>query len=231
MDIELSDQYYDFIKNYNESAACDSECQQQKEIQNLKQNYLNALNNLDTAPQQVQSTYQQYLTYTQGNYAYPKYKQRSLEEVVKKMTAEYQNIFNIETSNVQNLLSTYTELYNNYINVYELNNIYIKDNYELQKDIETTNTDTLTNDRKTFYENQATESLQKYYILFSIVYTAIVIYYIKNMITHKYHTPTAIIVLIILIIYPFISLWLSLKIISLYEFMVGLLPKNQYHDL
>ena len=231
MDVELTDQYNQFLQNYNQNASCDSECQQQKEAQQLKQNYLNAVNNLNTAPQQVESTYQQYLTFTQGSGAYSQYQQSSLEQQAENISKEYQANFDADIENVKTLLSSYIGIYKNYKNVYDLNKIYKKENYELQKDIDNTTTDTLTNDRKTFYENQATQSLQKYYIFLSIVYGIVVMYYIKNMITHNYHTPIAVCVLIFLVIYPFISLWLSLKVISFYNYIVGLLPKNQYQDL
>lgn len=231
MDIELTDQYNQFIQNYNQNASCDSECQQQQEAQQLKQNYLNAVNNLNNAPQEVQTTYQQYLNFTQGSGAYPQYQQSNLEQQAENISTEYQANFNNEMNNVKTLLSTYTGLYNNYKNIYDLNKIYTKENYELQKDIDITNTDTLTNDRKTFYENQATESLKKYYIFFSIVYGIVIMYYLRNMIKYNYHTPTAVGFLLLLIIYPFISLWLSLRLISFYNFLLDLLPKNQYKDL
>jgi hypothetical protein len=125
MDIELTDQYNQFIQNYNQSASCDSECQQKKEAQQLKQNYLNALNNLNTAPQQVETTYQQYLTFTKGNGAYQKYQQGSLEEEAQNISNEYQTNFNDEIENIKTLLSTYSGLYKNYKNIYELNKIYI----------------------------------------------------------------------------------------------------------
>jgi hypothetical protein len=231
MDVELTDQYNQFLKNYNQNAACDSQCQEQKEAQQLKQNYLNALNNLETAPQQVNTAYQEYITFTEGTSSYSQYQQSSLEQQAENISNEYQEKFNDEMQNVNILLSTYSGLYTNYKNVYDLNEIYKKENDELQKDIDTTTTDTLTNDRKTFYENQATESLKKYYIFFCIIYGIVLLYYIKNMITHKYYTHFAVGGLIFLIIYPFISLWLSLKIISFYNFIISLLPKNQYQDL
>jgi len=231
MDMELTNQYNQFLQNYNQNASCDSECQQKKEAQKLKQNYLNALNNANTAPQQVQTAYQQYLTFTQGTGAYSQYQQGSLEQQAANIANEYQATFDTDMENVKTLLSTYSGLYTNYKNIYDLNKIYKKENNELQKDIDITTTDTLTNDRKTFYENQATESLKKYYIFLCIVYGVVVMYYIKNMITHNYHTPIAVGFLIFLIIYPFISLWLSLRVISFYNFIVGLLPKNQYQDL
>ena len=69
----VGDQFNLFMENYNKNTACDSACQRAEELATLKQNYLNALNNLETAPQQVQTTYQDYLTFAEGSGAYQKY--------------------------------------------------------------------------------------------------------------------------------------------------------------
>jgi hypothetical protein len=232
-DEDLSQQYSTFVQNYNQNMACDAECQQQKELTQLKQNYYNALNNLDTAPEQVQSAYQAYITFAEGTGAYQKYQQGSIQQDAINITTQYQLNFDYELNNAQKLLSTYTTLYTNYSNSVELNNIYQNENAELQTFVDNTSSDTLTNDRKTYYETQAVDSLQKYYWILSIVYTIIVIYYIISVLTKQseYKVSLKIIVLILLIIYPFISLWLTLKIIYMYNYIINLFPKNQYKTL
>ena len=43
-----------YINTANQVTTCNEECQQQKQTAQLLQNYNNALNNLQTAPTQVQ---------------------------------------------------------------------------------------------------------------------------------------------------------------------------------
>ena len=111
MNSELSEQFNQFLKNYNESASCDSECQQQKELAQLQQNYNNAVNNLNTAPEQVQTTYQAYLTFAEGTGAYQQYQQGSVQQQAETIANNYQDTFNTDMSNAKNLLSSYSGLY------------------------------------------------------------------------------------------------------------------------
>jgi len=229
----VSDQFNLFIENYNKNTACDETCQKKLELTKLKQNYLDALNNLETAPQDVQTAYQAYLTYAEGNGAYQEYQQGALQQDAANIANQYQINFNNNLTSAERLLGTYSGLYVNYNNIYDLSKIYKKENHELHGDVEIANSDTLTNDRKTFYENQATESLQGYYWVLTVIYTLVVIYYIISIIIYpsEYKTSVKIILLLFLIIYPFISLWLSLKVIGLYNYIINLLPKNQYLNL
>lgn len=229
----VGDQFNLFMENYNKNTACDSECQRAEELATLKQNYLNALNNLETAPQQVQTTYQDYLTFAEGGGAYQRYQQGSLQQQAQDIATQYQTNFDTNINNSIKLLNTYSGLYTNYNNIMDLSQMYKEENYELENNIETGETDVITNERKTFYENQATESLQSYYWILSIIYTAIIIYYIISLLIYpsQYRIFVKIICLLILIIYPFISLQLFLKIISLYYYIISLLPKNQYSTL
>ena len=230
---ELSQQYNQFIENYNKNASCGTECQQANEASQLKQNYLNAVNNLNTAPEQVQSTYKSYLTYTQGNGAYQQYEQNNYQQSADNIANTYQANFNESMNEAQILLNTYSTLYANFKNVFDLNKIYKKENIELKKNVSNNDEDIITNDRKTYYENQATDSLKIYYWIFIIIYTLIVLYYAISILIKKstYSLKVRVIILILLIIYPFISLWISLKMIKLYHIIVGVLPKNQYKTL
>ena len=233
MDNTVSDQFNLFIENYNKSYGCNEECQQKLELATLKQTYLDALNNLETAPQEVQKAYQAYLNFTGGTGAYQEYQQGSLQQDAANVANQYQINFDNNMSNAKILLSTYSGLYVNYNNIYDLSKIYQNENNDLQQELDINFSDTLTNDRKTFYENQATDSLQKYYWILSIIYTLVVIYYIISLIMYptEYSNTIKVGCLLVLIIYPFISLWLSLRIISLYNYIVSLLPKNQYVNL
>ena len=230
---DLSEQYSTFIKNYNENASCDAECQQQKKLASLKQNYYNALNNLNSAPEKVQATYQAYLTFAEGGGAYQQYQQGTVQQEAETKANNIQTNFNNEIENAQRLLSSYSGLYENYYNIYELNNIYKDENYDLQIEADTSDSDALTNDRKTYYELQAIDSLQKYYWILSIIYTIVVIYFIISMLTKQsiYSATKKVFVLLFLIIYPFISLWLVLKANYLYNYIINLFPKDQYQNL
>lgn len=222
-----------FINNANQVLTCNEECQQQKESAQLLQNYNNALNNLQTAPTQLQTAQQQYLTYTQGAGAYQQTLSNNLQNTASQLATEYQKKFNEEIKNANIKLNSYSGLVINYSNILDLNQQYITENIELNNDIKYSTSDTLTNDRKTYYENQAIESLQNYAWFFNLIYIIIVVSYCISafFVTSYYPFKVRLFVLIALIIYPYISLWLSLKCIEVYNFIISLLPKNQYKSL
>lgn len=233
MGSELSEQYNQFLINYNANASCDTACQEQKELAQLEENYNNAVNNLNTAPEQVQTAYKAYLTYAEGSGAYQQYQQGSVQQQAESIATNYQANFDADMKSAFSALASYSGLYVNYTNIYDLNNIYVDENQNLQRDVDISDSDTLTNDRKTYYENQALDSLNWYYWALTIIYTIVVICYGISLLTKQsdYKTSIKIMVLICLIVYPFISMWISLKILSVYNYIIGLLPKNQYQDL
>lgn len=233
LDDEMSAQYNQFIQNYNEKASCGTECQQAKDASQLQQDYLSAVSNLNTAPEQVQSTYKSYLTYTQGTGAYQKYQQNNFQQTVDGLANTYQTNFNSGLISAKQLLGTYSSLYANYNNIFDLNKIYKKENIQLKKEVTNNDDDVVTNDRKTYYETQAIDSLKKYYWILTIIYTFVVIYFLFCMITKNstYTLKVKIPILVFLIIYPFISLGLSLKIIEIYRAIISVFPTNQYKTL
>ena len=93
--------------------------------------------------------------------------------------------------------------------------------------------DIVTNDRKTYYEEQGIESLKKYYIIIFIFYVVVVVSYIICcfVIPTNLSIGKKIVIFLLLIIYPFISSWLLTQIIHLYNKTTELLPKNVYTNI
>jgi hypothetical protein len=222
-----------FINNANQALTCGQECQQQQQTEQLQQSYNNALNNLETAPAQLQTAQQQYITYTQGAAGYQQFQTNSLQTTASQLASEYQQKFDGELKRANLFLDSYYGLLINYYNIIELNDYYTKENVELSNDIQYSTSDTVTNDRKTYYENQATESLNQYGTIFKVIYAIVVIAYGISCFTvpSNYPFKTKMLILVFLFIYPYISLWLSLKCITLYNFIISILPENQYKTL
>ena len=234
MDFNLTvDNLNQFINNANQALTCGQECQQQQESEQLQQTYNNALNNLETAPAQLQTAQQQYITYTQGAAGYQQFQTNSLQSTASQLASEYQEKFNNEVKRSNLLLDSYYGLSINYNNIVELNDYYTTENIELTNDIKYSTSDTVTNDRKTYYENQAIESLNHYGYIFKIIYAILVIGFGISCFTVSSNYPfkTRILILVFLFIYPYISLWLSLKCIAFYNFIISILPENQYKTL
>jgi hypothetical protein len=222
-----------FIEQATSALSCGADCQNQNTINQLKQTYLDAKTNLVTAPSQVETSLKNYLVYLEGEPAYLEYKENELEAKAEQITSSIQQdiskIISDETRNV----NTYDGLLINLNNIYEYYERYLKENIELQNKLKTTTSDIITNDRKTYYEDQGIESLRKYYIIIFIFYAVVVVSYIICCfaIQNDLSIKIKIVFLVLLIVYPFISAWLLKQIIHLYHKTTELLPVNAYKNI
>jgi hypothetical protein len=148
-----------------------------------------------------------------GNLIYVKFK----EEVDQAKTLN--TFLNTDIINTKNTL----ELYKNY---------FVK-NEDAEKIIKYSHGDILTNDRKSYYENQEKDSLKGWYNIFLVSYYILALVYFgrfviqdKTMFNYK-----KILIVIFLIIFPYIIDPITVWVISLIQKIANLLPKDVYHDL
>ena len=147
-----------FIEQASTALSCGADCQNQNTINQLKQTYLAAKTNLVTAPTQVETSFKNYLVYLDGEPAYLEYKETELQAKAEQITNSIQQditkIISDETRNV----NTYDGLLINLNNIYEYYERHLKENIEFENKLKTTTSDIVTNDRKTYYEDQGIES-------------------------------------------------------------------------
>jgi hypothetical protein len=222
-----------FIDKATKALSCDATCQRQKTINELRKTYITAKTNLITAPSQVETSFKNYLVYLEGEPAYLEYKESELEAKAEQITTSIeQDVNKIVVDETRNI-NTYDGLLININNIYEYYEDYLKENIELENKLKIMKSDIVTNDRKTYYEEQGIESLKKYYIIIFIFYVVVVVSYIICcfVIPTNLSIKIKIVILVLLIIYPFISSWLLTQIIHLYNQTTELLPKNVYTNI
>jgi hypothetical protein len=114
--------------------------------------------------------------------------------------------------------------------VFDLYTKYKLENDELRKELKDTASDVLTNDRKTFYEDQGIENLNYYYSFIRVIYIIVAIGFSISLffVANKFSFITKIAVVALVSLYPFISTRLLSWIIQLYYAIVNALPKNVY---
>jgi hypothetical protein len=227
------DKFNSFLDKATSVISCDSECQKNKSSEELKQKYLDAQLNLITAPNQVTVATKNYITYSQGEVAYNEYNEAKLTEIAKKITTTFKSSFDTQVKDLNITIDTYDGLLINFRNVVDLYTNYIKENAELKKELNETTKDIVTNDRKTYYQDQGISNLNSYYTYILVLYIITVVVYLVSIFVF----PTSlsmfkkIIILLFLIIYPFISTRLLSWFISLYMKFVSILPKNVHTDI
>jgi hypothetical protein len=218
-----------FLSKAAATIACGSECQKQRTSEQLKQNYLNSQTNLDSAPNQVQVAQQKYITFTQGQQAYNNLNTQQLEQQSQVESTNFQNNFNKEAAAIQLSIDTYSGLYINLQNVYDLFVNYKNENEELYKRLKDETSDTLTNARKTYYEDEGIDNLQfwyyyvllTFYVIFALSFGILSFIY-PSQINWKYRLA----IFIGLLVLPFLSTFLLDLFLSILNYIYGFMPKN-----
>ena len=219
------------ISQASDAVLCNSECRKQRETDKLKQNYLTSQTNLASASNQVQVAQKKYVTFTQGDSGYNDLLDSQLQEKAQEIADKFTEYFDNDSKEITTQIDTYEGLLLNFKNVAELYIKYKEENVKLIKDLKDETNDVLTNERKTYYEDQKIDGLKGfyYYILLGIYIICLIGFIIFSL---KYPSQTSLIKKMITIIgfilLPFLSTWILDKFIYLIYTLYELLPKNVY---
>lgn len=225
------DKFNSFIQAASQQVACGTECQRQKKIQQLKDNYLNAEANLKLSRPQYDIAKKEYYSYIDGQSGYNEMIESELSDKADQIAEKFNDKFNKKINNIKSLLQTYNGLLINFRNVLDLFKKYKKNNIFLAKKIKNNSNDILTNERKTYYEDQNIDSLNSvYYYVLLVIYIITVICFVIFSLIYPSQTSWKIklLLFIVFLALPFISTFVLGKIIELIYWIFGLLPKNVY---
>lgn len=220
-----------FLDSATEAITCNSECQRNKVAEQLKNKYLTAQANLTLAEPQYQIAKEKYYTYISGQGGYTEMLEQELTEKANLFVEKFKENYDLEKNKIKVQLETYDGLLINFRNIVDLFKKYKIENVKLFKQLKEETNDVLTNDRKTYYEDQQNDSLNLYYYYFLLViYGLIVICFIvfSLIFPSRFDWKIRGFISIILIVLPFVSSWLLGKIIQLIYWIFNLLPKNVY---
>ena len=223
--------FNDLISSAKDAIMCNSECQKQRQEEKLKQIYLNAKTNVASASNQEEVAQKNYILFTKGETAYNDFRDNQLGEKAQMVADTYKKNFDEETNKIKSQIGSYTGLLVNFKNVVELYAQYKKENIELFKELKDETNDILTNERKTYYEDQNIDRLKFFYFYFLLtVYVIFVLCFAAFCLVYPSSTSWKIKLALLLgfILLPFLSTWILGKIIyyayEVYEFI----PKNVY---
>ena len=217
-----------FIEKASQVISCDQECQKQKKENELKQIYLDSETNLKSAPSQLKLAEKNYFTYTNGVQAYDTLQNNELEQKADLIINTFNSNFNEENKKINIAIDTYEGILLNFKNIVELYLNYKKENKDLQEQLKDETSDVLTNERKTYYEDQGIDNLKYYYYILLVIYVIFVLG--LGISTFIYPSTFSWIkklgILIIFVVLPFISTWLLGALLYLIYKIYDLLPKN-----
>lgn len=220
-----------FLNSAAETIACGPKCQKQKKADQLKDNYLKAESNLTLAEPQFQIAKQNYYTYVSGQAGYNDMIEHEYTQKADVIAQTFKENFDEEIAKIKSELTTYNGLVINFRNVEDLYKNYKNENVLLFKKLKDESNDVLTNERKTYYEDQQNDVLNLYYYYFLVVlYCIVVISFLIFPLIYPSSVDWKIRVFLglVFIILPFISTLIFGKIIQLVYWLYSLLPKNVY---
>lgn len=220
-----------FIDSASQAISCGTECQKEKISQQLKDKYLNAKSNLVLAEPQYQIAKQNYYTSVSGESGYNNMLEEELNEKADLIVNNFKAIFSSEINKTNLQLDSYNSLLVNYKNVAELSEQYSTENDKLKTQLKDDSNDVLTNERKTFYEDQQIDSLNGWYrhIIFVIYIISVFCFIIFSLIyPSQFSLIVRLLMVVGFIILPFISSWLLGHLIYIIYWIFDLFPKNVY---
>ena len=218
-----------FLEKATKAISCDPECQKKRKAELLEQSFNDAKTNLHNAPSKLHTAAKKYYTFTQGEVGYKEYIESELTKKVVEIATKKQEEFDANIATAISETSVYEGLMLNYMNVVDLYEKYKDENEKMSRDIKTTRSDILTNDRKTFYEDQGISNLTFYYSIIQGVYILCVIIFVALSVLSpsQFSIKVKLAVLTMLIIYPFISTKMLVFCIGVYSQIVSILPKKR----
>lgn len=177
----------------------------------------------------MEITKQQYETFVSGT---------SADEVNELTQDAKEKIKQLSVKNLKDLfnftqIDTYNSLVLHYENSKEILNKYKDENDSMEQQLKNQTNNILTNERKTFYEDQQNDQLNTYYyyILWT-VYAVIVFLFGRFSLTYPstYSWKFRAFMFLLFLVLPIISPWILGKIIQLLHWIYNILPKNVYYS-
>jgi len=218
------------IDRATEVVSCGPECQDKKKRRQLKRKYLRAKLNAVTAPHKEEIAQRNYMVYTFGESGYNEFRRKQLTIKATKMVELINENFQDNLQETQLELDSYDAVFVNFRNVIDLYMKYKRENIELAKELKMQTSDTITNNRKTYYESQSIETLQTLYILLLVIYAIGALVFLISLFLFPSSSTLYknLAIFVFMLLYPFISLYLFKKIYAFYYIITDALPKNIY---
>lgn len=143
------------------------------------------------------------------------------------------NTFNEEVDLIEQLNARYNDNLVIDNNLNELYDMYQDQNTDLDSNIKSHYSDSLTNDRKTYYESTALETLVNWNSFFFYLYLTLLFAFVLGIFLSPIRIPKyqTIIIAIIMLLYPFLIDSIVALFNKFFNKIAALYPKNVYNTL
>ena len=215
----------------NADLMCGPACQAQKSLTQLENTYVNAQTNLETAPEQLKTAKKNYYIAKDGTAAYNQMVLDTVTRNAAKVVNSLQENFDKEVEIVTELIDTYGSLLTNYNYMNDLSIEYAAENIKMAKSLKKIRGDIITNDRKTYYEQQHIDKLASWYYYLKISYIVLAAIFILLVIFKQPGIIMKLLLIVYFIFYPIFITPMIFYIIEWFKKIYHLLPKNVYKTI
>ena len=224
--------------NLLDMVTCDSDCQNQKNIDDLRQKWENAKKTQKNAPQATLEAQKNYLIASEGVQGYHNtmfnYYSKVADELKDKSKSSNADFL----KDMDNLISEYSLDEINIDKLKDLLQVRLKQNKSYKQKLDASNKIVQTNDRKVVYENWAKQGLTTtaiiLYIIYAVIYIVFIVVTVKNP-NFDFKNYKSYISIIIFLIIPFIIKYIALLIKYIYNnlnfYLDNKAPKNVFKNL
>lgn len=223
----------DLLETSAQAIICGPTCQKSKISKELKQKYLDAKTNIQTAPTKLEHSKKNYYTYTKGETYYENMQEEELDEKASKIAELISTNFNNEIKDANTM--------NSYLNTALINSTYTEDlleeylnkNNSLKLKLKNSRGDIITNDRKTFYEKVELDNLLSWHRFFWYIYYILWVMLVLALILSPSDLTLIkkIVIAIAILAYPYYIDYILRWVYGIWKKIESNLPKNVYNDL
>lgn len=210
-----------------------SDCEKQQVSDELNRRLQEAEVNEKVAPLRLANAKRHFYTYTKGQHYYDDVFEKELQEKSRLITGQIADKFNEEIQNANTMNMFFNTAQLNSENTIELYEAYLKKNAEMAEIIKSSRGDVLTNDRKTYYETEASEKLKMWYTLTLTIYWILLVAFIVSIFVSP--SPLSqtkrIVIAVLLILYPFIIHKIVTYLYNFFSTTIKNTETNIYMDL
>lgn len=215
---------------------CDSTCQREKKIKHLKHKYLESKEWEQTAPEKTRSSFEKYYVYAFGRVPYEEVMEKKLSHQADHKIKLFMEEFEKEVEGVEGDIVQLASSFEIIKNLVEYRDKLKEENNYLKKRTTETKADIITNDRKSYYEDQGIQQLDFYYMIISYFYYAILFGFLVSIFLVDKQTPIMqkkqkFVVFLLFFVYPYIIMHIVKYIYGNIKKIHNYLPGNAYRDI
>lgn len=230
---DTSELLKNFLDNTAKILSCGPACQKKKKSNALLKKYQNAQLMLFQAPDNLETSANNYYSFSRGEQYAKNFEKKKMREVAEKIANEYLSVFDDIANTSQTLATFYESNKINMDNTKELEHEFERQHKVAERNYYDTKNDATTSDRKAYYEDQEIENLVWWNNLYYYLYLVILVAFFVSAFLVNTETPfkRIVAVFILLVLWLFVGKYVLRQIAGYMKAMGNIGPKNIYLGL